>query len=100
MIERRRSSAGSDGVHSVRPPGASQWRIHAGGDPRVPRIPPFPFSLYSYVALVQLLASYLSVFVAIVVRFNDCTCCFDVSTAKSSGVGAGGQPRQMPDQYL
>ncbi len=36
-----------------------------GGDPRVPRIP--PFSPYSYVALVQLLASYLSVFVAIVV---------------------------------
>ncbi len=27
-------------------------------------------------------ASYLSVFVAIVIWFNDCTCCFDVSTAK------------------
>ncbi len=36
-----------------------------GGEPRVPRIP--PFSLASYVALVVDLASYLSVFVVIVV---------------------------------
>ncbi len=35
-----------------------------GRDPRVPWI---PLSVYSYVALVQLLASYLSVFVAILV---------------------------------
>ncbi len=35
-----------------------------GGDPRVPRIPPFSLAI---MALVQLPVSYLSVFVAIVV---------------------------------
>ncbi len=55
-----------------------QWRIQG----EIPGCHGSPLSVYSYVALVQLLASYLSVFVAIVVWFNDCTCCFDVSTVK------------------
>ncbi len=40
-----------------------QWRIQG----EIPGCHGSPLSVYSYVALVQLLASYLSVFVAIVV---------------------------------
>ncbi len=43
--------------------GAFQWRIQG----EIPGCHGSPLSVYSYVALVQLLASYLSVFVAIVV---------------------------------
>ena len=47
-----------------------------GGDPRVPRI--IPFSLYSYVALVQLLA------ISFCSYLNDCIpLLFGVSTAKT-----------------
>ncbi len=62
-------------LHCYKTSGGSRGRSQGATDP------PFQ-SIASYVALVQLLASYLSVFVAIVVWFNDCTCCFDVSTAR------------------
>ncbi len=42
---------------------AEQWRIQG----EIPGCHGSPLSVYSYVALVQLLASYISVFVAIVV---------------------------------
>ncbi len=49
----------------------AQWR-------RVHGVPWPPLTLEGLMTS----ASYLSVFVAIVIWFNDCTCCFDVSTTK------------------